>query len=60
MRDGCEWDGTRGQDNGNNKRKVLPNGTYKLVLSVLKPLGDENNSADWETFTTPSFNVARP
>ena len=54
------WDGTRGQDNGNNKRKVVPNGTYMLKLSVLKPLGDENNPADWETFTTPAFNVARP
>ena len=54
------WDGTRGQDNGNNKTKVLPNGTYMLKLSVLKPLGDPNNSADWETFTTPAFTIARP
>lgn len=54
------WDGSRGQDNGNTKTKALPNGTYMLKLSVLKPLGDPNNSADWETFTTPAFNIARP
>jgi minor extracellular serine protease Vpr len=54
------WDGTRGQDNGNNKRKVVPNGRYMLKLSVLKPLGDESNPADWETFTTPVFTLARP
>jgi len=54
------WDGTRGQDNGNDKRKVVPNGTYMLKLSVLKPLGDPANSADWETFTTPAFTIARP
>ena len=55
-----DWDGTRGQDNGNNKRKVLPNGTYRLKLSVLKALGNENNAADWETFTTPTITLARP
>jgi hypothetical protein len=54
------WDGTRGQDNGNDKRKVVPNGTYALKLSVLKPLGDPSSSADWETFTTPAFTIARP
>ena len=54
------WDGTRGQDNGNNNRKVVPNGTYMLKLSVLKPLGDVNNAADWETFTSPAFSIARP
>jgi subtilisin family serine protease len=54
------WDGTRGQDSGNNKRKVLPNGTYMLKLSILKPLGSENNPSDWETFTTPTFTIARP
>jgi len=55
-----DWDGTRGQDNGNDKRKVLPNGTYLLKLSILKALGNENNAADWETFTTPPITLARP
>jgi hypothetical protein len=54
------WDGTRGQDDGNDKRKLVPNGQYMLKLSVLKPLGDESNPADWETFTTPVFTLARP
>lgn len=54
------WDGTRGQDNGNTKTKVVPNGTYMLKLSVLKPLGNPNNASDWETFTTPRFTIARP
>ena len=55
-----DWDGTRGQDNGNNKRKVVPNGTYLLKLSVLKALGDENNASDWETFSSPPITLARP
>jgi hypothetical protein len=55
-----DWNGTRGQDNGNNKRKGLPNGTYRLKLSVLKALGDTNNAADWETWTSPAFTIARP
>jgi hypothetical protein len=54
------WDGSRGQDNGNDKSVALPNGTYMLKMSVLKPLGDPNNAADWESFTTPSFAIARP
>jgi minor extracellular serine protease Vpr len=54
------WDGSRGQDNGNNKTKVVPNGTYKLKMSVLKPLGNPANDSDWETFTTPAFTIARP
>jgi minor extracellular serine protease Vpr len=54
------WDGSRSQDNGNNKMKVVPNGTYKLKMCVLKPLGYPANDSDWETFTTPAFTVARP
>ena len=42
------------------KTKTVPNGTYMLKLSVLKPLGDPNNASDWETFTTPKFTIARP
>lgn len=57
---GFAWDGTRGQDNGNNRRKTVPNGQYMLELSILKPLGDEANPADWETFTTPVFTLSRP
>jgi minor extracellular serine protease Vpr len=54
------WDGSRGQDNGNAKTRFVPNGTYKLKMSVLKPLGNAANDSDWETFTTPAFTIARP
>jgi len=58
-----DWDGTRSHDNGGGNgdhRKVVPNGTYKLKLSVLKALGSESNPADWETFTSPPITLARP
>jgi minor extracellular serine protease Vpr len=58
-----DWDGTRSQDNGGGNgdhRKVVPNGTYVLKLSVLKALGNAGNAADWETFTTPPITLARP
>lgn len=54
---GFAFDGTT--VNG-NKVNVVPDGTYVLVLSVLKPLGDENNPAHWETWTSPAFNIDRP
>lgn len=38
----------------------LPNGSYVLVLSALKPLGDASNPADWETWSSPTFTIARP
>ena len=58
-----DWDGTRSQDNGGGNgdhRKALPNGAYILKLSVLKALGDANNAAHWETFTSPPITLARP
>lgn len=58
-----DWDGTRSQDNGSGNgdhRKVVPNGTYILKLSVLKALGNASNPADWETFTSPPITLARP
>jgi minor extracellular serine protease Vpr len=57
------WDGTRSQDNGGGNgdhRKVVPNGSYVLKVSVLKALGNESNAADWETYTTPPITLARP
>jgi subtilisin family serine protease len=39
---------------------VVPNGSYVIELSVLKALGDSNNPADWETWTSPQFYLARP
>jgi minor extracellular serine protease Vpr len=58
-----DWDGTRSQDNGGGNgdhRKVVPNGTYILKLSVLKALGDASNPAHWETYSTPPITLARP
>ena len=42
-------------------RKVytVPDGTYVMKLSVLKALGDDSNPAHWETWTSPSFTIAR-
>jgi subtilisin family serine protease len=55
------WDGTRLHSNGNKlKTKEVPNGQYVLVLKVLKALGDENNPAHWETWTSPVITLARP
>jgi len=57
------WDGTL-------KRAVLgkpgdvvnpvPEGSYKVKVSVLKALGDASNPAHWETWTSPSFTIDRP
>jgi minor extracellular serine protease Vpr len=59
-----DWDGTRSQNKDgrtrSDRRPTVPNGTYVLKLSVLKALGDEDNPAHWETFTTPPITLARP
>ncbi len=46
-----------GKGTGNT---TLPNGTYRFKLRGLKALGDENNPAHWEVFTSPTFEIARP
>ena len=33
---------------------------YIVTVSVLKALGDENNPAHWETWTSPEITIARP
>lgn len=38
----------------------MPNGRYVVKVNVLKALGDEENSADWETWTSPVITIARP
>jgi minor extracellular serine protease Vpr len=37
----------------------MPDGQYKLQLRVLKALGDAGNTAHWETWTSPTFRIAR-
>jgi hypothetical protein len=54
------WDGTRQHNNGNDKVKVVPDGQYRLTVKVLKALGDENNPAHWETWTSPVVTLDRP
>ena len=51
------WDGVTFA--GNHAYEV-PNGTYVAKLSVLKALGDANNPAHWENWTSPVITVARP
>ncbi len=55
------WDGTRLHSNGNKlKTKEVPDGQYVLVLKVLKALGDANNPAHWESWTSPVVTLDRP
>ena len=53
------WDGITANGNG-TKIFVVPNGTYVIVVSILKPLGKAAASEDWETWTSPQFILARP
>jgi hypothetical protein len=60
------WDGTRihsNMDRGNSPNslfKTVPNGSYVVRIPVLKALGDENNPAHWESWTSPVITLARP
>jgi minor extracellular serine protease Vpr len=45
---------------GNDKLRAVPDGTYYAVISVLKALGDDENPAHWETWTSPLFVIDRP
>jgi hypothetical protein len=52
------WDGTTTIKH--NKVFTAPNGQYFIKMSVLKALGNFKNPADWETWTSPAFEIARP
>jgi minor extracellular serine protease Vpr len=56
------WDGTTFTGKGKNasQQYTVPNGQYIVKVSVLKALGDEDNPAHWETFTTNTITIARP
>jgi len=61
------WDGSRIHSNGYNGRgytrnltKPVPDGTYYLIVNVLKANGDESNPAHWETWTSPPITIDRP
>ncbi|WP_374565067.1 S8 family serine peptidase [Ideonella sp.] len=55
---GYTWDGTTFKKGGTPT--PVPNGTYVVKVSVLKALGDANNAADWETWTSPAVTISRP
>ena len=54
-----EWDGTTMRRAGGRMRAV-PNGTYRIELSVLKALGDRRNPAHTERWTSPNIVITRP
>jgi hypothetical protein len=51
------WDG---KTFAGNKTYTVPDGQYIVKLSVLKALGDDNNPAHWETWTSPVITIDRP
>jgi subtilisin family serine protease len=53
------WDGTTFRRIG-GKLDTLPNGTYRMELSVLKALGDPRNPAHFERWSSPNITIARP
>jgi hypothetical protein len=53
------WDGTTFR-RPNGRVKDVPNGTYRIDLTVLKALGDPRNPAHLETWSSPNITIARP
>ncbi len=53
------WDGTTTKRAGGRVRTV-PDGTYRIELSILKALGDPRNPAHFERWTSPNITIARP
>ena len=55
------WDGTRLHSEGNHRKtKEVPDGRYVIVLEVLKALGDPENPAHRESWTSPVITLDRP
>jgi minor extracellular serine protease Vpr len=44
----------------NQPAVAVPNGAYRLELSVLKALGDRSNPAHFEHWSSPTITIARP
>ena len=51
------WDGST---TFNKQSYAVPNGTYVLVLSVLKALGDPDDPTHWEIWTSPVATLNHP
>ena len=43
-----------------NRRDMVADGSYYVVFSVQKALGDDSNPAHWETWTSNAFTIDRP
>lgn len=56
------WDGTSftGKGKGDRQQYLVPNGRYRIKLSVLKPLGDESNPTHWQVWSSNVVTLARP
>lgn len=54
------WFGWDGRTLFNKQVHAVPNGDYVLHLSALKALGDADNPADWETWTSPVVTINHP
>jgi minor extracellular serine protease Vpr len=52
------WDGTTMKKAG-GKSRAVPNGTYRIDLSILKALGDPRNPAHVERWSSPHITIAR-
>jgi minor extracellular serine protease Vpr len=55
------WDGRTYRGGGRNgpTEILVPDGEYKVKVSVLKALGDDSNPAHWETWTSPVITIKR-
>jgi len=51
------WDGSTFTG---GKTYTVPDGQYIVKISVLKALGNQDNPADWETWTSPTIVIDRP
>ena len=52
------WDGTTMKRPG-GKLRTVPNGAYRIDLSILKALGDPRNPAHFERWSSPTITIAR-
>jgi minor extracellular serine protease Vpr len=51
------WNGTT---QAGRKTYIVPNGQYQITISVTKALGDDDNPAHTESWTSPTITIARP
>jgi len=54
------WDGTTTPPRGSLPPMRVPNGTYRLEVSVLKALGDRRNPDHTERWISPNITIVRP